>query len=116
MAYDADPASGLPVYDTVKYRGQSGWFQVGGTSAGAPQWAAFIAIVNSGRAASGKPALSGPSPVYSAWSPGSANFHDVTSGTNGSCGDVCTAALGYDYVTGLGTPVAAKLYSALVAQ
>ena len=29
----------------------AGWFQVGGTSAGAPQWAALIAITNSQRAA-----------------------------------------------------------------
>ncbi len=114
VAYDADPASGFSVYDSVRYQGQSGWFQVGGTSAGAPQWAAFIVIVNSGRAAAAKLALSGPSPIYSAWAPGSTNFNDVTSGTNGNCGAVCSAGTGYDYVTGLGSPVAPALYQALV--
>jgi subtilase family serine protease len=103
VAYDADPASGFSVYDTVRYQGQSGWFKVGGTSAGAPQLAAFVAIVNSGRKAAGKTALSGPSSIYSAWTAAAANdFHDVASGSNGTCGAVCTARVGYDYVTGLG--------------
>jgi hypothetical protein len=46
----------------------------------------------------------------------SSDFHAVTSGTNGSCGTMCTAGAGYDYVTGLGTPQASALITALVAQ
>jgi hypothetical protein len=38
----------------------------------------------------------------------------VTSGGNGSCGTVCQAAGGYDYVTGLGSPNAGNLIPALV--
>ena len=44
-----------------------------------------------------------------------ANFHDVTSGTNGTCGAQCTAVAGYDLVTGIGTPKADVLIPALVA-
>jgi len=40
VSLDADPASGVAVYDSVTYQGQSGWFQVGGTSASSPLWAA----------------------------------------------------------------------------
>lgn len=40
----ADPASGVSVYDSFKYRGQSGWFVVGGTSASSPMWAARSAV------------------------------------------------------------------------
>jgi hypothetical protein len=40
----------------------------------------------------------------------------VTSGTNGTCGAICDASAGYDYVTGLGTPEAATIIAALVAQ
>src|SRR2546425_164207 len=112
VAYDGDPASGFSVYDSVRYQGQAGWFNVGGTSAGAPQWAAFIAIVNSGRTTP----LSGPAAIYSVWTPSSPNFLDISSGTNGPCGAVCTAVPGYDYVTGVGSPSALNLYNALVAQ
>ena len=45
-----------------------------------------------------------------------ANSHAVTSGTNGTCGALCTASAGYDYVTGIGTPVAASLVNVLAAQ
>ncbi len=55
VAYDGNPNTGFAVYDTVRYQGQSGWFQVGGTSAGAPQWAALFAIANSTRIAAGAP-------------------------------------------------------------
>jgi hypothetical protein len=102
------------VYDTVRYQGQSGWFQVGGTSAGAPQWAALFAIANSLRMASGKGALSSAdNAVYAAAQ--SSNFHDITSGTNGTCGTLCTAVAGYDYVTGLGSPQVSSVIPALVA-
>ncbi len=48
VAYDADPNTGYAVYDSY---GSSGWGQYGGTSAGAPQWSALIALANQGRAA-----------------------------------------------------------------
>ena len=118
VAYDGDPNTGFPVYDTVRYSGQSGWFQVGGTSAGAPQWAALFAIANSMRVAAGKGTLSSTNnPVYAvaAAASYSTNFHDITSGTNGTCGvPVCTATTGYDYVTGLGSPKNASSTSGII--
>ncbi|MGE5073379.1 MAG: peptidase S8/S53 subtilisin kexin sedolisin, partial [Anaerolineae bacterium] len=36
VSLDADPASGVSVYDSTGYQGQSGWFTVGGTSASSP--------------------------------------------------------------------------------
>ena len=118
VAYDADPNTGFSVYDTVRYLGQKGWFQVGGTSAGAPQWAALFAIANSLRVAAGKATLgSTDTAVYAvaAASVYSSNFHDITSGSNGSCGTLCTASTGYDYVTGLGSPQANNIIPALVS-
>ena len=38
VAYNADPSSGFSVYHA------GGWYVVGGTSAGAPQWAAIAAL------------------------------------------------------------------------
>ncbi|KWZ45348.1 peptidase S8/S53 subtilisin kexin sedolisin [Burkholderia savannae] len=118
VAYNANPSSGFAVYDSVTYQGQSGWFVVGGTSAGAPQWAALFAIANSMRAAAGKAKLaSSYNLLYTAGkSAYGSDYHDVTSGSNGTCGMVCTASGGYDYVTGLGSPRALDLVQGLVAQ
>ena len=43
--------TGFAVLDTY---GNRGWAQFGGTSAGTPQWAALVAIVNQGRTLAGK--------------------------------------------------------------
>ena len=43
------------------------------------------------------------------------DYHDVTSGTNGTCGADCTAVAGYDLVTGIGSPKVNHLVPALVA-
>ena len=44
VSYNSNPATGFPVYTTTPYNGQSGWLQVGGTSAAAPQWAAIHSL------------------------------------------------------------------------
>ncbi len=120
VAYHADPTSGFAVYDSYGYAGQSGWFVVGGTSAGAPQWSALIAIANSVRIARGKTALNAVGAIHTvlyglASSASATNFRDIVSGSNGVCGTLCTATAGYDYVTGLGRPMAADLVQALIA-
>jgi subtilase family serine protease len=115
VSYDGDPATGFPVYDSVRYQGRSGWFQVGGTSAGAPQWAALLAIANSMRLANNKVPLSSSNvntALYAATY--STNYHDVVTGTNGNCA-LCSASANYDYVTGLGTPKAAAIVNSLVS-
>ena len=117
VAYNANPGTGYAVYDSVGINGASGWFQVGGTSATAPQWAALVAIANSMRAASRKANLTGTDAAL--YASGKSNlgeyFFPVTQGDNGSCGLVCDASTGYDYVTGLGTPRANVVIAALVA-
>jgi subtilase family serine protease len=115
VSYDGDPNTGFPVYDSVNYQGRSGWFQVGGTSAGAPQWAGLFAIANSLREAAAKARLTATYNVIynTAKSAYSTDLHDVTTGTNGTCGNLCSATGGYDYVTGLGSPQANNLIPAL---
>ena len=118
VAYNADPYNGFAIYDSVRFRWAAGWFQVGGTSAGPPQWAGLIAIVNSLRVAKRKFPLTGSNEsLYRAANNApnyGSNFHDIVTGINGSCGDLCTAVPGYDYVTGLGTPRADQLIMKLV--
>jgi subtilase family serine protease len=117
VSYDADPSSGVAVFDSLGDQGFKDWIQVGGTSAGSPQWAALAAIANVGRA-SPLGSTTGTTPtntaIYSiAKTAYSMNFRDITSGTNGSCGSLCTAGTNYDFVTGLGSPLANVLVTSL---
>jgi subtilase family serine protease len=113
VAYNADPNSGFAVYDSTPYHGFGGWIQVGGTSAGAPQWAALIAIANSMRLQAHKSPLIRANDAFYNLGSYAAGFNDITTGSNGTCGAVCTAGPGYDFVTGLGSPHAASLINAL---
>ncbi|HET9164318.1 MAG TPA: S53 family peptidase [Solirubrobacterales bacterium] len=100
VAADANPSTGAAVYDSVKYQGRSGWFQVGGTSLSSPLVAGVYALA--GGLPSGLPAASG---LYGHLGDASV-LHDVTSGSNGRCSTVmCKAAAGYDGPTGVGTPL-----------
>jgi len=118
VSYNANPGTGYAVYDSVALSGASGWFQIGGTSAATPQWAAAIAIANSTRVGLRKTNLSSAdSALYSlAKANLSGDFHLVTQGDNGSCGAICEALAGYDFVTGLGTPRGNVLVPALVSR
>jgi subtilase family serine protease len=92
VSYDADPRSGVAVYDSA-LANQSGWWQVGGTSAGAPQWAAIQSLGLS--SSNGNFYQDASSANYSSY------FRDITAGSNGAY----TATAGYDCVTGLGSPL-----------
>jgi subtilase family serine protease len=95
VSADADPNTGAAVYDSVRYQGQRGWFQVGGTSLAAPLVAGVYALAgNAGSVNYGSYPYSHTSSLF-----------DVTSGSNGSCGSyLCNAGAGFDGPTGLGTP------------
>lgn len=97
VSADADPGTGAAVYDSVRFSGQSGWFQVGGTSLAAPLVAAVYAV-----GASLPSGITGNHMPYT----NTSALHDVISGSNGSCGGsyLCTSKPGYDGPTGLGTP------------
>lgn len=99
ISFDANPSTGVSIYDSTAYQGASGWWDVGGTSVGAPNWAGILAA----GAAAGSTALQGNAAIYSGGY--ASNLRDITSGTNGTCGTDCTAGTGYDLVTGLGSPV-----------
>jgi hypothetical protein len=103
-----NPATGISVYDSVPNGGKTGWYTVGGTSASAPQWAGVIAIADQGLALAGKGSLANAQATL--YSIPQSSFHDVTSGFNGY-----SARLGYDLVSGLGTPVAPSVVSGLLA-
>ena len=85
LSLDADPNSGVSVYDSTRYQGQNGWFQVGGTSASSPMVAARAAIAG---------VVVGSAYVYG----GSIMYRDITVGNNGA-----SCLVGYDLVTGRGS-------------
>jgi subtilase family serine protease len=98
VAADADPDTGAAVYDSTPYDGQSGWFQIGGTSLSSPLIAGMYAL------ADGVPVNTNASSTpYSLFS--SITSHDITQGNNGICGTImCTAGIGYDGPSGMGSP------------
>lgn len=91
---------------------------IAGTSAAAPLWAGFMALVNQEAAASGKPPVGFINPALAAIG-SSANylsaFHDITTGNNtwSQSPNKFYAAPGYDLCAGWGTPYGQKLIDAL---
>ncbi len=113
VAYDGDPNTGFAVYDSYNEGSAAPWTSFGGTSAGAPQWAALVAIVNQGRALAGQPSLDGGSELLPAvYSLPATAFHDVTTGSSRGSPSYA-AGPGYDLVTGRGSPIAPRVVAGL---
>jgi len=91
LSADADPDTGMQVYDSD----DQGWLVVGGTSEATPLIAAYYALIGS--------AAQDPSWAYA----NAALLNDPSSGSNGSCWQtiayICTAGGGYDGPTGVGS-------------
>jgi hypothetical protein len=126
VSYNADPNTGYAIYDSIASPDEGfsgGWTEVGGTSAGAPQWSAIVALADqerglsdggSGSNGAGQPLDTDQvqNTLYNTLSSGSAYgngqysnvFHDITTGSNGY-----SAGPGYDLATGLGTPIVNNL-------
>jgi subtilase family serine protease len=104
VAYVGDPNTGVAIFDSIPYQNSVGWAEAGGTSVGPPQWAALFAITNSMRAKKA-PLVGSGGILYDAAKKQPSDFRDVSKGR---------AQLGYDYVTGLGSPQADSLIPDLV--
>ena len=91
VSADADPSTGLVVYDS----GKGGWIVAGGTSLASPLIAAYYAATG----------VSAPTPQWAYAD--SALLNDPISGSNGTCGTavtyICVARAGYDGPTGVGS-------------
>jgi subtilase family serine protease len=129
IAYQASAGTGVLVYLTESLSNNqagttcgganpcsSGWYVVGGTSAGSPQWAGLAAMAD--QMAGRDLGFINPALYQIANNPAkyANDFYDVTTGCNqttaipGYC-----ASPGWDAVTGLGTPNAANLIPDLIA-
>jgi subtilase family serine protease len=117
VAFNANPSSGQ--YTAVMKPGSTAvnWLSVGGTSLATPQWAGLVAIANALRAQAAKAPLGAPhallyGPIASTPGTYASAFADITRGSHGSCTS-CTARIGYDPLTGLGTPNGSQVLAAL---
>jgi len=127
VSYQASATTGALIYVSLPPPGLSGiacgatpcstgWYVIGGTSAGAPQWSGLVAIadqINGGGLGPINPALykiGADAKRYAS------DFFDVTTGNNQAFPDVpgYPATTGWDPVTGLGSPNAANLLPDLV--
>lgn len=107
VSFLANPATGAEIY----YNGN--WQTAGGTSLGAPAWAAIWTLVRAQAAQSGKTVGAAPSYLYRIGNSSGYTkaFNDITAGSNGAYG----AKVGWDAVTGWGTPQVGGLAAAVTA-
>jgi subtilase family serine protease len=127
VSLQAAPGTGALVYLSLPPDGSSGlkcgatpcstgWYDIGGTSLSCPQWAGLVSIadqINGGGLGQINPALYKLSTDPAKYA---ADFNDVTLGNNTADPTVpgYPATTGWDPITGLGTPNAAKLLPDLV--
>lgn len=90
LSLDADPNSGVSVYDSTRYSGASGWWTVGGTSASSPMIAARSTVAGG---------VLNAASVYG----NKVTYRDITSGNNGA-----PCLTGFDLCTGRGSWTGAK--------
>jgi len=98
-SFDADPNTGVSVYDTTSCQGLSGWLVFGGTSVSSPSLAGIVNSAGSNTSGAAELSL-----IYTSVSNGGAtingaNFRDILTGTAGSF----SAKPGWDFVTGIGS-------------
>lgn len=115
ISYNANPGTAILYYGSF-LPGQSGYYFVGGTSEGSPQWAGIMADADQ---FAGHP-LGLINPALYALGEGSqynSLFHDIVTGNNSNDGiQGYNAGTGWDFVTGWGSPDAAQLIHALVGK
>jgi kumamolisin len=105
VSFLADPATGVSVYFNGHFQ------QAGGTSLGAPCWAAIWALARESAANDGVTLGVAPKVLYKLGNSSAyaSAFHDITTGSNGHY----SAGIGWDPVTGWGTPDVANLVQAI---
>ncbi len=113
VAYNADPATPILVFLSF-IPGQAGYYAIGGTSEGSPQWAGIIADGN--QLAHHPLGFLNPALYRIANRDESTSFHDVTTGNNSQDGITgYNATTGWDATTGWGSPRADDLLRRLIA-
>jgi subtilase family serine protease len=98
VSADADPATGVSVYDSYgSHRGKN-WYVFGGTSVAAPIIGGIYGLADD---------FAGTTTPASLAYASTGSLFDVTGGSNGSCSGsyLCTGVAGFDGPSGLGAPI-----------
>jgi kumamolisin len=99
LSFDANPNTGVYVYDSTPIWGEKGWWILGGTSVSSPCLAGVINLAASSGNGFAANTAAEQARIYG--NLGNINaFRDVSAGAAGRF----KAKLGYDYVTGVGSP------------
>jgi subtilase family serine protease len=107
ISWNADPNTPVLVYLSFLGASEAGYFFIGGTSEGAPQWAGLSADLNQ---LAGHP-IGLLNPYLYALGAAGIGFHDVTVGNNGLDGiPGYNATPGWDAATGWGSPDLGQLF------
>ena len=95
VSFDADPQTGVAVYDSLEYEGYKGWLVFGGTSVSTPGLAAIYGLAGNAKTVG----RNAPSRL---WHDRGTGLNAVTSGNNGTCTPtfkyICTAGTNHDGV------------------
>jgi subtilase family serine protease len=94
LSFDANPHTGVSVYDSTQCQNSSDWLVFGGTSVSSPSLAGIVNLA-------GHFAINTVSELGTIYAnrKNTADFRDILSGTAGSF----SAKAGYDFVTGVGS-------------
>ncbi|GCE18539.1 S53 family peptidase [Dictyobacter kobayashii] len=123
VSLSADPSYGYLMYvspcNTNGTCPSPNWYDIGGTSAAAPMFAAYTALANQQSLSQGYFNLGFMNPLLYGLAQNPTlyanDFHDITTGNNNLVGGSQYAATGgYDLATGLGTVKSGTLFSDLV--
>ncbi|MBZ5514880.1 MAG: S53 family peptidase [Acidobacteriia bacterium] len=100
FSFDANPSTGVSVYDSTRCQGLSGWLVFGGTSVSSPSLAGIVNWAGSNYTSTSTEL----STIYSCYATGSScyplNFRDITSGSKAG---TFSPQVGWDFITGVGS-------------
>jgi len=94
FSFDADPNTGVSVYDSTSCQGLSGWLVFGGTSVASPSLSGIVNLAGNFYVNSTAELTT----IYGNRT-NTSDFRDIVSGSAGSF----SCAAGYDFVTGVGS-------------
>lgn len=103
-----NPATGVAVYDSYDFGGNTPWITAGGTALSSALWSGLVAIANQGRALDGHDSLDGPSQTLPA-----VYTLNMAGDFNQSMVGQFNSSWNYDLTFGLGSPMARRLVSEL---